>query len=142
MIMPPTLPVATLPATTEHTARRAPWRQRLVEAERGLSCGLRGDCTLYAYLFVDCLTIAMGVILKLSSWQWIIVGLVVTLVLTAELMCQALRSLIMELKRTNPDGRWHQVQHLATAAVTVALLGGSCLIGALFWQRIRDLYNL
>ena len=140
--MPPTLPVSPVDADYDRTLRRAPWRQRLVEAERGLSHGLRGDGTLYVYLFADCLVIAVGAILRLPGWQWIIVGLVITLVLTAELMCLALRALITELRRTVPESRWTQVLHLATAAVTVALMGGSCVIGAIFWQRIREIYNL
>lgn len=140
--MPPTLPVSSGMTETSRTPRRAPWRQRLVEAERGLSCGLRGDCTLYVYLFFDCLLVAVGVIFRLSSWQWIIVGMVITLVLTAELLCQALRALISELKTTHPTGRWDPILQLATAAVTVALIGGSCLISAIYWQRIRDLYGL
>ena len=32
--------------------RRAAWRQRLVEAERGITHGFRGDSTLFGYLFV------------------------------------------------------------------------------------------
>lgn len=140
--MPPTTPLTTTPLVEERTPRRAPWRQRLVEAERGLSWGLRGDGTLYVYLFVDCLTMAMGVVLRLSTWQWIIVGLVVTLVLVAELLCQALRYLTAELQRTVPELRLAPVLHLATAAVTSALLGGSAVVAAIFWQRIRDLYGL
>ncbi len=140
--MPPTLPVSSGMTDASRTPRRAPWRQRLVEAERGFSCGLRGDCTLYVYLFFDCLLVAVGVIFRLSSWQWIIVGMVITLVLTAELLCQALRALISELKTTHPTGRWDPILQLATAAVTVALIGGSCLIAAIYWQRIRDLYGL
>lgn len=140
--MPPTLPVTPVDAHGERTLRRAPWRQRLVQAERGLSCGLRGDGTLFVYLFVDCLVIAVGAILRLSGWEWIIVGLVITLVLTAELICQALHALIAELQRTIPESRWTSALQLATAAVTVALMGGSCVVGAIFWQRIRDLYHL
>lgn len=140
--MPPTLPVSPTVVEAPRTSRRAPWRQRLVEAERGLSCGLRGDCTLYVYLFLDCLLIAVGVIFRLSSSQWIVIGTVITMVLTAELMCQALRTLISELKITHPHGRWDPILQMATAAVTVALIGGSCLIAAVYWQRIRDLYGL
>ena len=140
--MPPTLRVSTGVAESTRTTRRAPWRQRLVEAERGLSRGLRGDCTLFVYLFLDCLLVAVGVIFRLSSWQWIIVGMVITLVLTAELLCQALRALISELKITHPAGRWDHILQMATAAVTVAFIGGSCLITAVYWQRIRDLYGL
>ena len=59
-----------------------------------------------------------------------------------ELMCQALRILTTELQRTVPESRLTSVLQLATAAVTVAIVGGSCVIGTIFWQRIRDLYNL
>ncbi len=140
--MPPTMPVTSPVAESSHPSRRAPWRQRLVEAERGLSHGLRGDCTLFVYFFLDCLLIAVGIIFRLSSSQWIVVGTVITLVMTAELLCQALRALITELKVTHPHHRWDHVLQLATAAVTVALMGGSCLIAAVYWQRIRDLYGL
>lgn len=140
--MPPTTSLSTTPTAEDRTARRAPWRQRLVEAERGISWGLRGDSTLYVYLFVDCLTIAIGAVLRLSTWQWIIVGLVVTMVLVAELLCQALRVLTTELQRIVPECRLTPVLHLATAAVTAALLGGSVVVAAIFWQRIRDLYGL
>lgn len=140
--MPPTAPCSPPTIPEERLPRRAPWRQRLVEAERGLSCGLRGDGTLFVYLFVDCLMIAMGAILRLPTAQWIIVGLIVTLVLSAELMCQALRILTKELQRTVPECRLTSALQLATAAVTVAIVGGSCVVGTIFWQRIRDLYNL
>ncbi len=140
--MPPTVPMSSGVAESSRSARRAPWRQRLVEAERGLLRGLRGDGTLFVYLFFDCLLVAVGVIFRLSSSQWITVGMVITLVMTAELLCQALRALIRELKITHPSGRWDPILQMATAAVTVALIGGSCLIAAVYWQRIRDLYGL
>jgi hypothetical protein len=140
--MPPTTSLSATSVTEDRTPRRAAWRQRLVEAERGISRGLRGDGTLYVYLFFNCLAIAIGVVLRLSTWQWIVVGLVVTLVLSAELMCQALRVLTAELQRTVPECRLTPVLHLATAAVTAALLGGSAVVAAIFWQRIRDLYGL
>lgn len=140
--MPPTVPVSSGVTESPRGSRRAPWRQRLIEAERGLSHGLRGDCTLFVYLFLDCLLIAVGVIFRLSSAQWIVVGTVLTLVLTAELLSQALRALISELKVTHPTGRWDPILHMATAAVTVAIIGGSCLVAAVYWQRIRDLYGL
>lgn len=131
------------PTTPEPRAvrRRSPWRQQLVETERGLSQGMRNDSTFFVYLFVDCLIVAVGAVLGLSGWQWIVVGLVTTLVLTAELFRQALRAMIAELIELRPQGRWPHVLHLATAAVSIALLGGMCIIVAMYWERVRELYG-
>jgi diacylglycerol kinase len=120
--------------------RRPPWRQRLVETERGLAQGLRGDSTLFFYLFVDCTLLAMGAVLDLSLWQWLIVGLVITLVTSAELMQQALRACVAELESLHPHAKWRRVRHLATASVGVAFLGGTVVVGLVFAQRIRELY--
>jgi diacylglycerol kinase len=120
--------------------RRPPWRQRLVETERGLSSGLRADSSFYVYLFLDCTLVAMGSVLGLAAWQWMIVGLVFTGVLAAELFRQSLRVLIQTLPaESGPAGT--TVLNLATAAVSVTLLGGGGVVCALFWQRLQDLYQ-
>lgn len=129
-----------LPTEVHPERRRPPWRQRLVETERGLAQGLRGDSTLYFYLFVDCVLLAIGGVLDLPLWQWLIVGLAVTVVITTELMQQAIRALAAELSQQRPGGKWNRVLHLATAAVGVAFAGASVVVGLVYWQRIRELY--
>lgn len=122
------------------TSRRAPWRQRLVETERGLSLGLRADSSFYVYLFFDCLLVAMGCVLGLAGWQWMIVGLVFTSVLAAELFRQGLRVLVNALP-ADSSTVGTTVLNLATAAVSVTLLGGGGVVCAIFWERLQELYN-
>ncbi len=121
--------------------RRAPWRQRLVEAERGFVQGIRGDGTLFFYLFVDSAVLAVGCVLHLGFYQWLVVGLTVTMVLSLELMHQALKLLVETLRATNPDKAWDDVLHLATAAVVLAFLGGSTIVTCVYFQRIREMFD-
>lgn len=120
--------------------RRAPWRQRLVEAERGIAQGFRGDSTLFVYLFVDCTLLAVGGVLDLTRNDWLLVGLAVAVVLAAELMQQAMRVVIGQLRAIRPDGDWDRALHLAMASVGVAFAGSAIVIGLIYWQRMRELY--
>ena len=129
-----------VPGLFKAERRRAPWRQRLVDAERGLTQGIRGDGTLFFYLFVDSAVLAVGGVLNLSFLQWLIVGLTVTFVLALELMQQALRVFVAEMRRISPEGKWDRVQHLATASVVLAFLGGSTVVALVYWQRIAEMF--
>lgn len=120
--------------------KRAPWRQRLVETERGLTAGFRGDSTLFVYLFVDCTLLAVGGVLDLSLSDWLKVGLALTVVVTAELLQQALRATIRQLQPLRPEADWDRPLHLAMGAVGVAFVGSALVIGLIYWQRLRELY--
>ncbi len=111
-----------------------------METERGLSSGLRADSSFYVYLFFDCLLVAMGCVLGLAGWQWMIVGLVFTSVLAAELFRQGLRVLVNSLPADSSTAGT-TVLNLATAAVSVTLLGGGGVVCAIFWDRLQELYN-
>lgn len=132
----------TMPLTESgrSSRRRAPWRQRLVDAERGLSVGLRSDSTLYFYLFVNCILLAVGGVLDLSFLQWLIVGLAVAFVIAAELMQQALRALICELRDSVPSADWERPLHLATASVALAFAGSALVIVLIYWQRVSQMF--
>lgn len=124
----------------EPSRRRAPWRQRLVETERGLALGMRSDSSLHFYLFLNSAIIAVGGVLGLSTLQWLFVVLVATTVITAELVRQALRLLVGELQELKPGGPWERILALTTAAVSVAFAGGTVIVTVVFWQRIRDTF--
>ncbi len=130
------------PAVLQKSSRRrAPWRQRLVETERGITSGFRGDSTLFFYLFVDSALLAVGGVLDLSYFDWLFVALAVTLVLAAELLQQALRACVDEVRKLQPEGDWNRVLHLATAAVGVAFAGGALVIALIYGRRIHDMLS-
>lgn len=120
--------------------RRAPWRQRLIDAERGFTLGLRGDGTLFFYMFLNCAVLAIGGVLDLSFVQWLLVGLTVTMVLSLELMQQAVRLFVEEVRPLKPNGHWDQILHLATAAVVLGLIGGSVIVSMVYYHCIRDMF--
>jgi diacylglycerol kinase len=121
--------------------RRAEWRQKLVDAERGLTSGFRADSNWFVYLFVYIALLAIGGVLDLQYYDWLLVGLSVTIVLTAELMQQALRAAMVELSRLQPTFAPEKAIHLATAAVYMAFLGSSLVIALIYARRIDQLFG-
>ncbi len=120
--------------------RRAPWRQRLVDAERGFTTGFRADSTWFVYLFVNVLLLAIGGVLDLGFYDWLFVGLAMTMVLSAELMQQALRALAQALEAEFPGLDTERMHHLATAAVLLAVSGGGVIVLIIYALRISALF--
>jgi diacylglycerol kinase len=118
--------------------RRAPWRQKLVEAERGLSHSFRADSALYLHIFLDSLLLATCGVLGLPATHWILVGLGLTVMLSAELFAQALERIAQQLAER--VGR--QVSALAAAAKLLTVLGCTSAIGIVLWLRLRELLAL
>lgn len=125
-------------AARNRASRRPRWRQTLVTAERGLVGGLRGDGTLFGYLFADCLVLTAGFVLGLSWTQWSLVTGAVTLSLTAELLNQALRAFAASEPSDHPAVG--QAAGLATAAAFVAVGGSAVVVAIVFWQRLEVLF--
>ncbi|MFM8582773.1 MAG: diacylglycerol kinase, partial [Planctomycetaceae bacterium] len=75
------------------TLRRPAWRQRLIQAERGLAWGLRADSVFFVHFFGIALVISAGLAFGLALWQWVAIVLALTVVLSAEMFQQALKLL-------------------------------------------------
>lgn len=119
-------------------SRRAPWRQKLVDAERGLTHSFRADSALYLHIFFDSLLLATGLVLGLSAVHWAVVGLGLTVMLSAELFHQALQTVAAQLSA----GVRKDVLVLSTAAKLLAVLGSTAAIGAVLLLRWRELFGV
>lgn len=122
---------------SERRTRRPPWRQRLVEAERGFSHSLRADSTLYLHLFLDSLLLATCGVLGLSATHWIIVTMGLTIMLSSEMFAQGLRLTASQLA----DRVRQQVISMAAAAKLLANLGSISAIGIVLLVRLRELFG-
>lgn len=120
--------------------KRTAWRQRLVDAERGFTYGMRSDGTLFVYLFLNSIVLLFGLVLQIGHLQWLVVLLTVAFVLAFELMHQAIRHLVTTLRQIHPSKAWDRVLHLATAAVVLAFCSGSVVVTLIYWQRIREMF--
>ena len=79
-------------AHLEHR-RRPAWRERLVQAERGLVRGIRSDSAFFVHFFGIVIVIAAALVLRIGWMQWVAIAGCLTLVLTAEMFNQALKTL-------------------------------------------------
>lgn len=110
------------------------WRQQLIQAERGLAGGLRRDSTFFVQFFGWSIVLPTGFVLGISTPSWVLVLLCLTMVLTAELIIQALRMLLSDPERTHTAGDKHALA-LLSAASLVATAGSGMVIAIIFWQR-------
>jgi diacylglycerol kinase (ATP) len=121
-------------------ARRPAWRQRLVQAERGLAWGLRADSVFFVHFFGISIVLVAGLILGLELWQWVAITVALTVVLSAEMFQQALKLLVRGL---GPAAGQETTRALSigTAAVLVACLGSSTVVGLVFAARACELFS-
>ena len=117
---------------------RAAWRQRLVDAERGFSQGLRSDSTFFVHFFVGTVIVAAGFVLGISLLQWTVVVLALTLVLSAEMFNQVLQAIWKTVGHHLSQEGVNAVR-MGTAAVFVTLLGAAVTIVLIFGQRLSQL---
>jgi diacylglycerol kinase len=119
----------------EQRRPRPRWRQRLVEAERGLSHSFRADSSLYRHIFLDSLLLTTCGVVGLSGTQWVIVTMGLTMMLSSELFAHGLQAVATPL----PDGLRKQVVSVAAAAKLLVIAGSTSAIGLVLWMRFRDL---
>lgn len=126
--------------TCEQQHRRPAWRQRLVQAERGLVGGVRSDSAFFVHFFGISVVIVAALVLGIGWMQWIGIAGCLTLVLTAEMFNQALKT----LARSSDHFASPEVQRalaIGTAAVLVACIGSTIVLTLVFWQRIDQLFG-
>jgi diacylglycerol kinase len=129
-------------ANPTHVPRpaRPAWRQRLVDAERGVMHGIRSDSAFFVYFFLSSATIAASVVLGISLIQWTVVILALTLVLSAEMFNQVLKALLTGFGRPMDDGA-RAALRIAVAAVFVAITGSVIVIGLILGQAAVEMFG-
>jgi len=155
---------------TSSGKRRSAFRQRLVDAERGVTLGFRRDSTFFVHFFTASTIVAAGMVIGLSAVQWAILLLSFTLVLAAEMFQRVFKTILESLQRqnevratdggnrTSPSERWgdaappeaHNVlpsfaaeraERLGTAAVVLTIAGTALAVGLVFYQRLSDMFG-
>ena len=121
--------------------RRSAWRQRLVEAERGVTLGLRGDSTLFVHLFVGCVILTSAVVLGLSITEWALLILALAVVISAEMFNKVMIEL-GQLIPSNTDDSPHNCLKIATAAVFVTMSGSMIAVGLIFSRHLWQMFQV
>lgn len=121
------------------TAKLRPeWRQRLVDAERGITFGIRLDSTFFIHFFTGSAVIAGAMLLGLSATHWAIIILAMTTVLCAQMFNQVLKSIWNLLGKHLPAESQNTFK-AGTAAVCVSIIGSVITILTIFSSAIYKL---
>ena len=127
-------------ADSDPDRRRPAWRQRLVQAERGLVRGIRSDSAFFVHFFGIAIVIAAALVLGVGWMQWIGIAGCLTLVLTAEMFNQAFKTLAKSLdNEQSPEVQ--RALAIGTAAVLVSCVGSTIVLTLVFWQRLAVLFD-
>jgi diacylglycerol kinase len=119
--------------------KRPAWRQRLIQAERGLSSGVRGDSTFFVHFFVCTIVLAAGAVIGLRLLDWALVSLALGVVLSAEMFNQVVK-VILRSNRTDLSEDARKVLGISTAAVLFAIVGALVSVVLIFWHRAAEMF--
>lgn len=117
---------------------RAAWRQRLVQAERGIGNGARQDSIFFVHIFTATLILLAGGVLGLVPWQWMLVVSSLIMLFVAELFNQALKSMAQAFGEVVP-APVQQALGMSTAASMLALCGTLVIAGFTLGQRFVEM---
>lgn len=136
------VPIAPPPEQQDRHTRhpRSPWRQRLVDVERGVTLGVRRDSTFFVHFFSGSIVIAAALVLGLPLLHWILLVMALTIVLTAEMFQQVLKTILESLGHHFPESA-RRAERIGTAGVFVAILGTVVTIGLIFAQRLVEVFG-
>ena len=139
--MSQTLISPTSDADLPHPAHRRPlWRQRLVQAERGLSWGLKGDSIFYLYAFAGSIVTMAGLVVGLGLLHWALLALAWSGVVAAEMFFQVIKLLAQTPAGETPE-RLRKALAGAQAAVMLAIAGALAAVGLVFAERVQGLWS-
>jgi|HubBroStandDraft_5_1064220.scaffolds.fasta_scaffold191455_1 diacylglycerol kinase len=143
-VIHPPEPTASEPAAVEPAAApscvRPAWRRWLIDVERGLTHGVRGDSIFFVYFFLTSATIAASLVLRISLLQWTVVILALTVVLSAEMFNQSVKSLFLSLGRP-ADESIKAALRIGSAAVFVTIAGSILTIGLILGKAAWEMFR-
>ena len=123
--------------------RRPMWRRRLVDAERGLTEGFRGDSTFFVYFFGGTVMLAAGWVLRISLVQWCFLVLSLTTVIGAELFHRALMQTLESLPESArpAPATVRKLRRISAAGVTMITLGTLLAIGLIIGHKLWETFT-
>ncbi|HEX4070522.1 MAG TPA: diacylglycerol kinase [Planctomycetaceae bacterium] len=131
---------STSDSTTTLRSTRPTWRRWLIDVERGLMHGVRGDSIFFVYFFLTSATIAASVVLGIALLQWTVVILALTVVLSVEMFNQSVKSLFAALGRP-ADDKVKAALRIGSAAVFVAIVGSVLTIGLILGKAALQMFR-
>ncbi|HEY1378808.1 MAG TPA: diacylglycerol kinase [Gemmataceae bacterium] len=133
MLWPHDASPADRPTAARRPCRR--WRDKFLDAGRGVKLGVRGHSSFFVHFFCAALVVAAAVALQCDVLQWAILLGCVGAVLTAELFNSALETLFRGLDDPTKQ-RLIGVLDIAAGAVLLASATAAAVGGLVLGHRL------
>ena len=105
-----------------------------------MTAGFRADSTFFVHFFIACVIVTTALVLGLGTLQWAFVILALTVVFSAEMFHQVLKTILDRFDH-HFTADFRRAMRIASAAVFVAILGAVLSIGLIFGQRLTELFS-
>ncbi|MCA9247185.1 MAG: diacylglycerol kinase [Planctomycetales bacterium] len=105
------------------------WRAKFQVALRGVVLGVHGQSSFFVHFFMAAIVCVAAWILNVEPWQWCLLLVAISLVLTAEMFNSALEWLCRAITEEH-DPRVGNALDIGSGAVLIASIGAA-LIGAI-----------
>lgn len=123
------------------TANQRPshgWGDKFAAAFRGVVVGIRGESSFYVHGFFTVVVPVLAGILGLSRWEWCLLLLCITIVLSAEMFNSSIERLAQAL-HSQPHPKIADALDVASGAVLLAAVGAAIVGLIVLTHRIWEL---
>lgn len=121
------------------SSEKAPWWRCFVDASRGVGIALRSERNLRAHFLLLIVAAVLGVVLQLSSLEWIVVVLCAAWVIFSELVNTAIEYLADTLHPEENPGIG-KAKDIAAGAVLIASVAAGIVGAILFLPKLWELF--
>jgi len=116
-----------------------PWSNKFRDAFRGLKLGVRGQSSFFVHFFMAAAVLAAGWVLGLDRlWEWCVLLLCITVVLTAEMFNTAMESMARAFT-DEMNAELGKALDIGSAAVLISAIGAAVVGSVVFLGRLGTL---
>lgn len=120
------------------TKPRRSWRDKFLDAFRGLKLGVRGHSSFFVHFFFAALVLVAGFVFRCDYLDWCVLLGCIGMVLTAELFNSAIETLYHNLDPATKE-RAKVCLDIAAGAVLLASITALVIGSIVFLHRLVDL---
>lgn len=115
------------------------WSAKFGDAFRGFKRGIRGESSFFAHFFAAAVVLTVGIALQPSRWEWCLLVLCVTIVLSAEMFNSCIERLAKAVDK-NHNPTLGEALDIASAAVLIAALGAAAVGLLIFGPPLLEMF--
>lgn len=121
--------------------RKRSWPEKFRDAFRGVALGVRGQNSFLVHSFFSLAALIAAAVFRISLIEWLIVGLCIVVVWTAEMFNSAFERLARAIRK-DYDPQIRDALDIGSGAVLVAAIGAATIGSVLFLVHLLRVLGL